>query len=155
MKVHWRQCVTILVIQMSNQLKTYSDLILIPTFEERLEYLMTGSNVGDQTFGGRRYLNQEFYNSFEWKRLRRDIIIRDNGCDLAFPNFEIHGAIYIHHMNPISDRDILNRTEYLLNPEFLVCVSFNTHNLIHYGNESIKQISFERNPLDTCPWKNK
>ena len=136
-------------------LRTYTELIQISSFEERLRYLMLKNNVGVETFGFDRYLNQMFYHSVEWERIKRDVIIRDNGCDLACKDREIHGRIYVHHMNPISKQDILKRTEILLNPEYLVCVCKQTHDAIHYGNDSIiAQNQFvERRPNDTCPWK--
>lgn len=136
-------------------LRTYTELIQIHSFEERLRYLMLKNNVGVETFGFDRYLNQMFYHSVEWERIKRDVIIRDNGCDLACKDREIHGRIYVHHMNPISKQDILKRTEILLNPEYLVCVCKQTHDAIHYGNESVlaQNQLVERRPNDTCPWK--
>lgn len=135
-------------------IKTYSELILLPTFEERFKYLQLNGRVGDDTFGFDRYINQKFYRSAEWKRIRDYIIIRDNGCDLAVDGYEIHGRILIHHMNPITISDIKFSTEYLMNPDYLICVTHNTHNAIHYGDE--KQIitgPIVRTENDTCPWK--
>lgn len=135
-------------------IKTYSELILLPTFEERFKYLQLNGRVGDDTFGFDRYINQKFYRSAEWKRIRDYIIIRDNGCDLAVDGYEIHGQILIHHMNPITISDIKFSTEYLMNPDYLICVTHNTHNAIHYGDE--KQIitgPIVRTKNDTCPWK--
>lgn len=135
-------------------IKTYSELILLPTFEERFKYLQLNGRVGDDTFGFDRYINQKFYRSAEWKRIRDYIIIRDNGCDLAADGYEIHGRILIHHMNPITISDIKFSTEYLMNPDYLICVTHNTHNAIHYGDE--KQIitgPIVRTKNDTCPWK--
>lgn len=135
-------------------IKTYSELILLPTFEERFKYLQLNGRVGDDTFGFDRYINQKFYRSAEWKRIRDHIIIRDNGCDLAVDGYEIHGRILIHHMNPITISDIKFSTEYLMNPDYLICVTHNTHNAIHYGDE--KQIitgPIVRTKNDTCPWK--
>lgn len=135
-------------------IKTYSELILLPTFEERFKYLQLNGRVGDDTFGFDRYINQKFYRSVEWKRIRDYIIIRDNGCDLALDGYEIHGRILIHHMNPITISDIKFSTEYLMNPDYLICVTHNTHNAIHYGDE--KQIitgPIVRTKNDTCPWK--
>lgn len=112
--------------------------------------------VGEETFGFDRYLNQVFYHSPEWKHMRRKIIVRDSGCDLGIENREIGGRIYIHHMNPISLKDIHNRSEFLLNPDFLICCSKRTHDAIHYSDESILFTGFvERMPNDTCPWKRK
>ena len=135
-------------------IKTYSELILLPTFEERFKYLQLNGRVGDDTFGFDRYINQKFYRSAEWKRIRDYIIIRDNGCDLAVDGYEIHGRILIHHINPITISDIKFSTEYLMNPDYLICVTHNTHNAIHYGDE--KQIitgPIVRIKNDTCPWK--
>lgn len=135
-------------------IRTYSELILLPTFEERFKYLQLNGRVGDDTFGFDRYINQKFYRSVEWKRIRDYIIIRDNGCDLAVDGYEIHGRILIHHMNPITISDIKFSTEYLMNPDYLICVTHNTHNAIHYGDE--KQIitgPIVRTKNDTCPWK--
>ena len=135
-------------------IKTYSELILLPTFEERFKYLQLNGRVGDDTFGFDRYINQKFYRSADWKRIRDQIIIRDNGCDLALEGYEIYGRILIHHMNPITVKDVELSTEYLMNPEYLVCVTHNTHNAIHYGDE--KQIvtgPIVRTKNDTCPWK--
>ena len=134
--------------------RTYSELIQLPTFEERFEYLKLGGFVGKETFGFDRYLNQNFYRSAEWKRVRDKVIIRDNGCDLGIEDRLVSGKIIIHHMNPITDIDILNLTSFLLNPEYLICVSHNTHNAIHYGDEHL----LVKNPIirtknDTCPWK--
>lgn len=138
----------------SKKIRTYSELITFKTFEERFEYLKLGGKVGNETFGFDRYLNQTFYKSKEWRQLRYQIIARDCGRDLAMDGYEMAGRIYIHHMNPITVEDIINVSEYLLNPDFLVCVSFETHNAIHYGNEDNLIPRFiERKPNDTCPWK--
>lgn len=135
-------------------IRTYSELITLPTFEERFKYLQLEGSVGKDTFGYDRYLNQLFYKTAEWKRLRRDLIIRDNGCDLGIEGHEIYGRIIIHHLNPITKDDIVSRTEYLLNPDFLICTTHNTHNAIHYGDESLLITSpVERSKNDTCPWK--
>lgn len=141
------------VICMTN-IKTYSELITLPTFEERYRYLRLQGTVGKDTFGFDRYLNQKFYRSAEWKRIRDQVIIRDNGCDLGIDDRMIHGRILIHHMNPITDKDILNVTDALLNPEFLICVTHETHNAIHYGDENqLVSAPVVRRPNDTCPWK--
>ena len=140
------------VIQMS--IRTYSDLITLPTFEERFKYLQLGGKVGEDTFGHDRYLNQMFYTSDEWRRIRRDVIVRDNGCDLGIQDREIHGLIIIHHMNPITIEDIINRSEFLLNPEYLISTVKNTHDAIHFSDERILITDpIERRPNDTCPWK--
>lgn len=134
--------------------KRYSELVKLPTFKERFEYLKIGNKVSDETFGANRYLNQWFYRSDEWKkRIRSSIIIRDNGCDLALDDRPILGRVYIHHLNPITLEDLKNKSYLLTDPENLVCVSFDTHQAIHYGD--ISQLEFdyvERFPGDTCPW---
>ena len=135
-------------------IKTYSELILLPTFEERFRYLQLNGSVGKETFGFDRHLNQNFYRSAEWKRVRDKVIIRDNGCDLGIEDRLIYGNVLIHHMNPINDKDIYNLTDILLNPEYLICVSHNTHNAIHYGNEELLvKAPIVRTKNDTCPWK--
>lgn len=138
-------------------IRTYSELIQIPTFKERFRYLKLSGSIGEATFGYDRYLNQNFYRSNEWKTIRNNIIVRDMGCDMALEGYEIGGKIFIHHINPINVDDIVNVTEYLMNPEFLVCVSQETHNAIHFGDESIlrSKVLVERKPNDTCPWKEK
>lgn len=134
--------------------RTYSELITLPTFEERYQYLRLGDRIGEETFGFDRYLNQTFYRSQEWRSLRDEIIIRDNACDLAMDGREIYGRILIHHMNPIRVDDILKRSDYLLNPDYLVCVTKTTHDAIHYGDEtSLIVVPRERTKNDTCPWK--
>lgn len=141
-----------------NKIKTYSELIKYQTFEDRLNYLRLYGNVAEDTFGFDRYLNQNFYKSLEWRNLRNYIIARDMGCDLAIPNMEIMDTkILIHHINPITKDDILNKTEFLLNPEFLITTWKRTHDIIHYGNESYENINnpISRKKNDTCPWKNK
>lgn len=135
-------------------IRTYSELIQFPTFEERFRYLQLSGSVGKETFGFDRYLNQNFYRSSAWKRVRDQVIVRDNGCDLGIDDRIIYGKILIHHMNPINDEDILNMTDILLNPEYLICVTLDTHNAIHYGDDDllIKEpvVRFKN---DTCPWK--
>lgn len=135
-------------------IKTYSELIRLPTFEERFEYLKLKGSVGKDTFSHDRYLNQVFYTSQEWRRLRDKIIIRDNGCDLGIEGREIGGKIYIHHLNPLAVNDILAHSEYLVNPEYLICTSFETHNAIHYGDINLlPRNPIERKRNDTCPWR--
>lgn len=135
-------------------IRTYSELITLPTFEERYQYLRLGGRVGEETFGFDRYINQMFYTSDEWRSLRNEIIIRDMGCDLGIPGREIHSRILIHHMNPITVRDILNRSDFLMNPEYLISTVKGTHDAIHYGNESsLLVIPRERTKNDTCPWR--
>lgn len=135
-------------------MKTYSQLITIPTFEDRFHYLKLSGKVGEETFGFDRYYNQRFYRSKEWKDIRNYVIARDGGCDLAIPDREIYGRIYIHHMNPISIRDIREATEYLLNPDYLISVSKQTHDAIHYSDESILLFSspIKRIAGDTKLW---
>ena len=136
------------------RIKTYSELITLPTFEERFEYLQLKGTVGQETFGFDRYLNQILYNSKEWKHLRNEIIVRDNGCDLALEGFEIYGRILIHHINPITIDDVIKRREIVFDPENLICVTHNTHNAIHYGDKSLLITGpVERIANDTCPWK--
>lgn len=135
-------------------IRTYSELITLPTFEERFKYLKIGGRVGEETFGYDRIFNQKFYSSTEWKQLRHHIIVRDNGCDLGIKDRMIYGPIYIHHINPILLDDIRNATDILLNPEYLISTSFPTHNAIHYGDERlIVKAPIERRPNDTCPWR--
>lgn len=135
-------------------IRTYSELITLPTFEERYQYLKLGGRVGEDTFGFDRYLNQIFYRSPEWRSIRDQIIIRDNGCDLGIEGREIYGRILIHHMNPISVDDIVKRSELLLNPEYLICAVKSTHDAIHYGDESSLILDpVVRTKNDTCPWK--
>lgn len=136
-------------------IKTYSELITFPTFEERYRYLKLDGVVGEDTFGFDRYLNQEFYQrDQEWKRIRDFVIIRDQGCDLGVEGREIRGKILVHHMNPITKDDILKRSKFLLNPEYLICTLKSTHDAIHYGDENLLMKGpVERKPNDTCPWR--
>lgn len=140
---------------MASIIRTYSELIKLETFEERFRYLELSGTVGAETFGFDRYLNQNFYTSDEWKRLRNQIIIRDNGCDLGVSGYDIHTVILIHHMNPISVKDVLAHNDLLINPEYLITTRLSTHNGIHYGDDSILQSYsvIERRPGDTCPWR--
>lgn len=134
--------------------RCYSELLQLKSFEERYLYLKLAGEVGDPTFGYDRYFNQHFYHSSEWRRTRNQIILRDNGCDLGMPDYEIHGRIYIHHINPITKDDVEEFSDILLDPENLICVSFDTHNAIHYGDErTLPQKLIERVPGDTCPWR--
>ena len=135
-------------------IRTYSELITLPTFEARFKYLQLNGQVGKDTFGFDRYINQNFYRSLEWKRVRDKVILRDNGCDLGVEGYEIHGRILIHHMNPITIKDIESMSEYLLNPEYLISTVHNTHNAIHYGDESLLITApIEGRKNDTCLWK--
>lgn len=137
------------------EIRTYSELKDIPTFKERYKYLKLSGTVGLDTFGFDRYLNQTFYKSPEYRKIRQEVILRDNGCDLGLDGYEIFGKILVHHMNPITKRDILERSDYALNPEYLICVSHNTHNAIHYGDESLLQLDIPivRKPNDQAPWR--
>ena len=144
----------IMTIVKTMTIKTYSELILLPTFEERFEYLRLDGKVGEDTFGFDRYLNQLFYRSQEWKKIRDYVIIRDNACDLGVEGHDIYSKVLIHHMNPITARDIEKRTDLLLDPEYLICTTHNTHNAIHYGDENlIIKVPIVRTKNDTCPWK--
>lgn len=135
-------------------IRTYSELITLPTFEERYRYLRLGGRVGEETFGFDRWLNQVFYKSKEWQEVRDFVIVRDNGCDLGMEDREIHGRILVHHMNPILTKDIVNRTQYLLDPEYLICTVKRTHDAIHYGDEELLiTMPPERTKNDTCPWR--
>lgn len=133
-------------------IRTYNELRNLKTFDERFEYLKLNGRVSDLTFGFDRYLNQVFYKSPIWLKRRDEIIVRDLGCDLGLDGYEIYKKIIIHHMNPISRDDLLNDTDYLLNPNYLITTCLNTHNAIHYGNRS-PNILTERRKGDTCPWK--
>lgn len=135
--------------------KTYQEMLSFPTFKERREYLKLSSKVGIDTFGFDRIFNQMFYRSKTWKDIRNEVIARDMGCDLGIRDREIFGKILVHHMNPISMDDIVHSSEFLLNPNYLVCLSHDTHNYIHYGREHIEDfLPIERFKNDMCPWKN-
>ena len=137
-------------------IRTYDELMAFTTYEERVRYLRVKQKVAQETFGANRYLNQAFYKSPEWLSIRNRLIIRDLGRDLGLEGYEINGEpIYIHHMNPINEEDIINRSEFLLNPKYLICVTKATHDLIHYGSDILLQSSAiqERKENDTCPWK--
>lgn len=149
-------------------MKTYSELIKLKTFEERFEYLRTANRVGEATFGSDRYLNQVVYHSQDWFSTKNEIILRDNACDLAMPGFDIRGKILlkdgrefkkagiiiVHHINPLTKQDILDRSSKIFDPENLICCSFKTHNAIHYGDlNSLTLPPKERTPNDTCPWR--
>lgn len=135
-------------------IRSYSELITIPTFRERYEYLRLQGLVGEETFGFDRYLNQIFYRSQKWKSVRDYVIIRDNGCDLGVEGYDIHGRILIHHMNPITVQDIELETKFLLDPEFLICTTHDTHNAIHYGDADLLITEpIIRTKNDTCPWR--
>ena len=143
-----------MVIQMTN-IKTYSELITLPTFEQRYEYLRLDGSVGVETFGFDRYINQKFYHDPEWIRTRDKVITRDNGCDLGVRGYEIkYERIIIHHITPITLEDIINRHPIVFDLENLITVTHNTHLAIHYGDKNIiSKIPRERTKYDTCPWK--
>lgn len=137
-----------------NYYRCYSELITIPTFIDRFRYLKIGGSVGRDTFGHDRYLNQILYSSLEWKRFRREIIVRDNGCDLGCEGYEMYGNILVHHLNPITVEDVVNRSHKIFDPENVICTQLNTHNAIHYGDESLLITEpIERTKFDTCPWR--
>lgn len=137
---------------MSN--KKYSELILLPTFEERFRYLKMNGVVGEETFGFKRWLNQKFYHSQKWLSFKDKIIIRDDGCDLGLADHKIYGSVLIHHLNPITYEDILSMSDCVFDPENVVCTKLSTHNAIHYGDEKlIMSGPVERRRNDTCPWK--
>lgn len=140
------------MIQMS--IKTYSEMIQLSTFLDRYRYLQIGGQVGKETFGFDRYLNQTLYRSTEWKRFRRDMILRDDGLDLACEGFEVIGKILLHHINPITIEDVIQRNPIIFDPENVICTSLNTHNAIHYGDESLLMTGpIQRTKYDTCPWR--
>lgn len=135
-------------------IRRYSELIRLKTFDERYEYLRLSGLVGESTFGHDRYLNQSLYHSPEWKRFRKEIIVRDNGCDLALEDYPIVIGVIIHHLTPLTIEDIENRSDLVFDPENVVCVSHRTHEAIHYGDRSLLPRDLvERRPNDTCPWK--
>lgn len=134
-------------------IRTYSELSRYFTFEERFEYLLLGGQIGYATFGFDRHINQKFYASYEWKRVRDEVIFRDYGCDLGIDGYEIHSGILIHHMNPMSVDDILHGEEWILDPEYLITTTHNTHNAIHYGAQKLlPKTVVERSPGDTRLW---
>lgn len=134
-------------------IRRYSDLCRLKTFNERFDYLRLNGAVGESTFGFDRYLNQHLYRSSEWKKIRNEVIVRDDGCDMGLADYPAD-RIIVHHMNPLSVEDLENRSDLIFNPEFLICVSFNTHNAIHFGDETLlPKPPVERKPGDTCPWR--
>lgn len=135
-------------------IKTYSELVKLDSFVDRFNYLKIGGVVGKETFGFDRYLNQILYNSPEWKMARRNAIIRDNGCDLGVEGYEIHGIIMVHHINPITLEEVINRDPKIFDLEFLITTTLRTHNAVHYGDESLLFTGpVIRTPNDTCPWR--
>lgn len=143
-----------MMITTITMIRTYSELIQIDDYYDRYEYLRLSGKVADPTFDRLRYINQAFYASYQWRKLRNKVIIRDGGCDMAHEDYEIPGRIYIHHLNPVTPEDLETDSEFVWDPEFLVCVAFDTHNAIHYGDDTLlPQPLVERRPGDTCPWK--
>lgn len=137
-------------------IRTYSELSQIPTIRERYEYLRLSGVVGENTFGFDRYLNQIFYHSRAWRDIREKLLIRDDGCEMGLSGYPIKGRIILHHMNPITEKDILDESEVIVNPEYLICVSHKVHLAIHYGDENLlPKDPIVRTPFDTCPWKRK
>ena len=135
-------------------IRTYSELSTITSFKDRFRYLKLNGAVGEETFGFDRYLNQLFYRSQRWRKIRDEVIVRDCGCDLGIEGYEIYKYAMIHHMNPITAKDIQDESEYLLNPEYLITTTQRTHNAIHYGDEDLLlTMSVERTKNDTCPWR--
>ena len=135
-------------------IKCYTELSKLNSFEERYQYLRLKGSVGVETFGFDRYLNQVFYRSQRWKEVRDFVFIRDNGCDLGVEGYEIHGSFMIHHMNPITLKDIELESDFLIDPEYLISTIHNTHNAIHYGDDSLLVTApIERRKYDTCPWR--
>lgn len=134
-------------------IRRYSELRQLTTFKDRFDYLKLGGSVGESTFGFDRYLNQTFYRSPEWKRVRNEVILRDDGCDMGMAEFPAN-RIIVHHMNPITAEMIEDRDDILLDPEYLICVSHDTHNAIHFGDENLlPKMPIERRPNDMCPWR--
>lgn len=138
---------------MSTLIRTYTELSRLKTFRERYDYLRLAGIVGEKTFGSERYLNQSFYRSYDWKKVRDKVIMRDNGCDLGVEGYDIPRHIIIHHVNPITIEDIEEMKPEIFDPEFLICVSERTHNAIHFGDADLlpKELVVRR-PGDTCPW---
>ena len=151
-----RLCEHTAVMVKTMKIRTYEELSKLKTFEERYEYLKLDGSVGEETFGFDRYLNQKFYKyDPDWKKVRDEVIFRDNGCDLGIEGREINGLILVHHMNPITKDDILNRSEYLLNPNYLITTIKSTHDAIHYGSSDLlMKDPVVRSKNDTCPWRN-
>lgn len=138
---------------MMKMIRTYTELKKISDYLERFEYVKLGGIVGEETFGSKRYINQVLYTSKEWKETRREVILRDEGYDLGHEDYPIKNSIYVHHMNPITIEDILSRSKYVFDPEYLISTSLNTHNALHYGNSDNLIIYRPRRKYDTCPWK--
>lgn len=139
---------------MRNTIRSVTELLSLPTFEERFEYAKLGGIVCEETFGSKRYLNQVLYQSREWKRTRREVIIRDNGCDLGIEDYPIRGYVYVHHLNPLTIDDILDGSPYVFDPDYSISTSLITHNALHYGSLDLAvRKPAIRTQYDTCPWK--
>lgn len=138
---------------MKTSIRTYSELARLQTFEDRYEYLRLGGHVGEATFGFDRWINQEFYKSREWKHIRNQVVLRDQGCDLGVPGHEINGGLLVHHMNPMSSDDIVHGEEWILDPQYLITTTKDTHNAIHYGDRKLLRKPFApRRAGDTSLW---
>lgn len=138
---------------MNTRSRCYSELSQLESFEDRFEYLSLRGQVGCETFGSNRWINQRFYTSREWRNLREVVIIRDNSCDLGVDGYDIHVKLIVHHMNPLTEEDVIHGTQYALDPEFLICTTHDTHNAIHYGDASLLAKPYEpRSPGDTKLW---
>ena len=134
-------------------MRSYSALCQLSTFEARFEYLSMGGSVGEATFGFDRWMNQRFYRSYAWKRARKQVILRDEACDLGIPGFEIASGLLIHHMNPVTPKDIRYNMLWLVDPEYLITTTHQTHNAIHYGDYNLIRLPpVERRPGDTKLW---
>jgi hypothetical protein len=140
---------------MRSQLKTFSELSKLGTLKERFDYLKLDGLPTNPTFGGRRILNQDFYSSLTWQRARREVILRDQGCEMGLVPYEIPGIVYVHHINPITIEDVMNHSSLLFDPENLVCVSYDVHEALHYSNSDVLKMYtvVTRTKNDTCPWK--
>lgn len=140
-------------LTMMTRIRRYSELRRLVTFSERFEYLMLNNSIGEKTFGFDRWLNQEFYHSREWKSARNKVILRDNGCDLGVPGYELYAGLLIHHINPMSERDLIYGDEWIIDPEYLITTSLATHNAIHFGNASLlPRPVVQRTSGDTRLW---
>lgn len=139
---------------LKTKIKSYSELITLSTFEKRFQYLKLEGTIGKETFGSRRWLNQNFYHSDKWLRFRDSIIIRDSGCDLGVQGYDIYGPVLIHHLNPITYENILYNDQCVFDPENVICTNLRTHNAIHYGTDNVITTTLvERSRNDTCPWR--
>lgn len=139
---------------LKTKIKSYSELITLSTFEKRFQYLKLEGTIGQETFGSRRWLNQNFYHSDKWLRFRDSIIIRDSGCDLGVQGYDIYGPVLIHHLNPITYENILYNDQCVFDPENVICTNLRTHNAIHYGTDNVVTNTLvERSRNDTCPWR--